>query len=108
MGTGFVPGVKVQVAGRGFTVGTPTEVSSGSPKVTVAVANTVAVGTYKVTLANPDGGKGSQGQLPDGHMISARSECKDGMTAVSVPTKIRPSLGRSTGAEGGVKENTWI
>ncbi len=61
-GTGFVSGkgLAVQVIGAGITTSAPTWVSATSLTVTVSVAATAASDAYKVTVTNPDGGKGSR------------------------------------------------
>ncbi len=53
-------GLKVQVVGAGISTGAPTWVSSTSITVPVTVQSTATAGAYKVTVTNPDGGKGSR------------------------------------------------
>ncbi len=59
-GKNFVSGLTVKVVGAGISAGAPTSVSSTSITVPVTVQSTAAAGAYKVTVTNPDGGKGSR------------------------------------------------
>lgn len=61
-GKNFVSGsgLKVQVVGAGITTGAANWLSATTITVPVTVQSTANAGAYKVTVTNPDGGKGSR------------------------------------------------